>query len=308
MTKRVLFLCTHNSARSQMAEGFLRALGGDRFEAASAGTEATRVHPLAIRAMQEAGIDLSTHRSKTFDRFLGDAWDYVITVCDRANERCPVFPARTTRLHWSFEDPSAVSGTEDERLRAFRRIRDEIRGRIKGLITATPLASETHAMPITTRPATPSDAGAIASVYNQGIEDRIATFETRLRTAEDIAGWFDGVHPIVVVETDGTVVGFASTSSYRPRECYAKIAEFSVYVARAYRGRGMGRIALKALIGEAGKAGLHKLVSRIFPENVASRGACRAAGFREVGTYKEHGQLEGVWKDCVIVERVVGTS
>ena len=158
---------------------------------------------------------------------------------------------------------------------------------------------------ITTRRATPADAGAIARVYNEGIEDRIATFETRPRTAEDVAGWFDGVHPIVVAEAGGQIVGFASTSSYRPRECYAKIAEFSVYVARDNRGLGVGRRALEALIEESPAAGLHKLVSRIFPENVASRAACRAAGFREVGVYAAHGQLEGVWKDCVIVERVV---
>ena len=161
-------------------------------------------------------------------------------------------------------------------------------------------------MTMTTRPATQADAGAIARIYNQGIEDRIATFETRPRTAEDVAGWFDGVHPIVVVEDAGQIVGFASTSTYRPRECYAKTAEFSVYVARDNRGRGVGRRALEALIEESGGAGLHKLVSRIFPENVASRAACRAAGFREVGVYQAHGQLEGVWKDCVIVERIVG--
>ncbi len=99
---------------------------------------------------------------------------------------------------------------------------------------------------------------------------------------------------------------FASTSSYRARDCYSKIAEFSVYVERDHRGRRVGRQALAALIDESRKAGLHKLVSRIFPENVASRAACRAAGFREVGVYKEHGQLEGEWKDCVIVERLVG--
>jgi L-amino acid N-acyltransferase YncA len=159
---------------------------------------------------------------------------------------------------------------------------------------------------VTTRRATQADAGAIARIYNQGIEDRIATFETRPRTAEDITGWFDGVHPIVVAEEGGQIVGFASTSAYRPRECYAKIAGFSVYVAREHRGRGVGRRALEALIEESGTAGLHKLVSRIFPENIASRAACRAAGFREVGVYSAHGQLEGVWKDCVIVERMVG--
>jgi len=162
-------------------------------------------------------------------------------------------------------------------------------------------------MPITTRKATPTDADAIARIYNEGIEDRIATFETRPRSPEDVARWFDGVHPVVVVEDGEHIVGFASTSPYRPRECYAKIAEFSVYVARGYRGRGVGRLALEALIQEAAAAGLHKLVSRIFPENVASRAACRSVGFREVGIYKAHGELEGVWKDCVIVERVVGS-
>ena len=131
MTKaRVLFLCTHNSARSQMAEGFLRDMAGDRFEIASAGTEATRVHPLAIRAMEEVGISLAGHTSKTLDRFLGQPWDYVITVCDSANERCPAFPAKTQRIHWSFDDPSRNTGTEEERLGTFRRIRDEIKARL----------------------------------------------------------------------------------------------------------------------------------------------------------------------------------
>jgi phosphinothricin acetyltransferase len=156
-----------------------------------------------------------------------------------------------------------------------------------------------------TRAATPADAAAIARIYNEGIADRIATFETRPRTAADIAGWFDGVHPIVVVEDAGSVVAFASCAAYRPRECYAKVAEFSVYVARDRRRAGVGRVALEGLVAAARGAGLHKLVSRIFPENMASRGMCRAVGFREVGVYREHGQLEGVWKDCVIVERIV---
>ena len=117
-----------------MAEGLLRALGGDRFEAASAGTEATRVHPLAIDVMREVGIDLGGHSSKTFDQFLAQPWDYVITVCDSANERCPVFPARTMRLHWSFEDPSAAIGSEDRRIEVFRHIRDEISAQIRSWI------------------------------------------------------------------------------------------------------------------------------------------------------------------------------
>ena len=130
--QRVLFLCTHNSARSQMAEGFLRQHAGDRFDVESAGTEETRVHPLAIRAMHEVGIDVSGHRSKTLDRFLDQPWDVVITVCDSANERCPLFPRSARRLHWSFEDPSQTRGSEEERLEVFRRIRDEIAARIDG--------------------------------------------------------------------------------------------------------------------------------------------------------------------------------
>ncbi|PYO47267.1 MAG: protein-tyrosine-phosphatase [Candidatus Rokuibacteriota bacterium] len=128
---RVLFLCTHNSARSQMAEGLLRRLAGDRFEVASAGTEARGVNPLAVRAMAEIGIDLRGHTSKTLDRFLGERWDYVITVCDNASESCPVFPGPVTRAQWSFDDPSAAAGGDEQRLTVFRRVRDEIRARIE---------------------------------------------------------------------------------------------------------------------------------------------------------------------------------
>ena len=111
-----------------------------------------------------------------------------------------------------------------------------------------------------------------------------------------------------MVEAGAEVFAFASTSAYRPRECYAKVAGFSVYVARARRGSGAGRAALAALITATTAAGLSKLVSRIFPENVASRSLCRALGFREVGVYREHGQLEGIWRDCVIVERLLGAD
>ena len=124
-----------------MAEGFLRAWAGDRFEVASAGTEATRVHPLAIRAMAEAGIDLGAYTSKSLDRFVAEPWDVVITVCDSANEGCPVFPAHTTRIHWSFEDPSRATGTEDERLAVFRRVRDEIAGRLRAWLAEQDMPS-----------------------------------------------------------------------------------------------------------------------------------------------------------------------
>jgi arsenate reductase len=127
---RVLFLCTHNSARSQMAEGLLRHLAGDRFEAHSAGTEATHVRPLAIRAMAEIGVDISGQESKTLARYVKEPFDHVITVCDDANEACPVFLGAKSRLHWSFRDPSRADGTEEERLAVFRMVRDEIRRRI----------------------------------------------------------------------------------------------------------------------------------------------------------------------------------
>jgi arsenate reductase len=129
MKKRVLILCTHNSARSQMAEGLLRAAAGGNIEVESAGTEATRVHPLAIKAMAERGIDITGHTSKTLDRFLDQPWDDVITVCDSANEACPVFPKAGHRMHWSFEDPSKATGSEEAKLAVFRRIRDEIDAR-----------------------------------------------------------------------------------------------------------------------------------------------------------------------------------
>jgi arsenate reductase (thioredoxin) len=125
---RVLFLCTHNSARSQMAEGFLRAMAGGRFEAGSAGTEKTSVNPLAIRVMAERGVDISAHASKLFSGL--ESWDYLITVCDDANERCPWVPGSVKRLHWSFPDPSRATGTEEERLAVFRRVRDQIEQRL----------------------------------------------------------------------------------------------------------------------------------------------------------------------------------
>jgi arsenate reductase len=129
--RRVLFLCTHNSARSQMAEGLLRHLAGDRFDAFSAGTEATHVRPLAVRAMAELGIDISGKESKTLARYLGEPFDAVITVCDQANEACPTFYGAKERLHWSFPDPSEATGTEDEQLAVYREVRDTIRTRIE---------------------------------------------------------------------------------------------------------------------------------------------------------------------------------
>ena len=160
-------------------------------------------------------------------------------------------------------------------------------------------------MTLTARPASEQDAAIVAQIYNEGIEDRVGTFETRPRSREDVLAWFDGRHPIVVVEGDGGIVAFASTSTYRPRDCYAGIAEFSVYVARRARGQGAGRVAMDALIAACGPAGIWKLVSRVFVENSASRALLKSVGFREVGVYENHGKLDGQWRDVVIVERLI---
>jgi L-amino acid N-acyltransferase YncA len=161
---------------------------------------------------------------------------------------------------------------------------------------------------MTTRLATPADAAAIARSYTEGIEDRIATFETRPRAAPDVAAWFDDVHPIVVVERDGEVVGFAGTSTYIATDWYAAIAHFDVYVARAARGRGAGREAMERLIAEAEAAGFTKLVSRVLTTNAPSRRLLADLGFREVGIHRNHGRLEGAWRDVVIVEMLLGEA
>lgn len=160
-------------------------------------------------------------------------------------------------------------------------------------------------MTLRPRPASPVDAPAITRIYNEGIEDRLGTFETRPRTEADVHSWFDGRHPIIVVDSDGGTVAFASTSAYRSRQCYDGIAEFSVYVSRPARGMGAGRVAMDALLEAARDAGFWKLVSRVFVENTPSRRLLAAVGFREVGIYRNHARLDGVWRDVVIVERLL---
>lgn len=162
---------------------------------------------------------------------------------------------------------------------------------------------------VVTRPAARADAARIAAIYNEGIRDRVATFETRERTESDVAAWLDdGRHPVLVAELNGVIVGFAASSSYRPRECYAGIAEFSIYVARQARGRRIGDALMRALIPALEEAGFWKVLSRIFPENTASRALCARHGFREVGTYRRHARLDGAWRDVVIVERLLGEA
>ena len=140
---KVLFVCTHNSARSQMAEGFLRRLGGDAIEATSAGTEPGELHPLAVEVMAEEGIDISGQHAKSVDDFVQQRFDYVITVCDDANESCPIFPHALHRLHWSFPDPSMAGGTHEECLAVFRQVRDGVKARVERFAASTTASEQT---------------------------------------------------------------------------------------------------------------------------------------------------------------------
>jgi L-amino acid N-acyltransferase YncA len=162
-------------------------------------------------------------------------------------------------------------------------------------------------MDITVRAARDDDAAAIALIYNEGIEERGATFETEPRTPDDIATWLldRDRHPVLVAADGDRVIGWAGLSTYRPRACYGGIAEFSIYLDRSARKRGVGRRLLSSLIDAARDRGYWKLVSRVFPFNGASRALCKACGFREVGVYEKHGQLDGRWLDVVIVERLI---
>lgn len=158
----------------------------------------------------------------------------------------------------------------------------------------------------TIRPAVPADAAAIAAIYNEGIRDRVATFETRERAPEDLIPWLeDSRFPFLVADLEGRVAGWVAASAYRPRACYAGIAEFSVYVAREDRGEGVGDALMAAFLPACAEAGFWKVLSRVFPENRGSRRLLAAHGFREVGVYEKHARLDGVWRDVVIVERLL---
>lgn len=165
-------------------------------------------------------------------------------------------------------------------------------------------------IPIHIRAGDIADAPAVTAIYNQGIAERSSTFETTPRQVADLETRLrDTDYPLLVAaDADGAVVGWAGLSSYRPRVCYAGIAEFSIYLDRDARGRGIGRTLLTALIDAAAARGFWKLVSRIFPFNTASRRVCAACGFREVGIYEKHGQLDGRWLDVVIVERLIADN
>jgi len=159
------------------------------------------------------------------------------------------------------------------------------------------------------RQAAAADAAAIAGIYNQGIADRVATFETRPRDAAEVAGWLGHVrYPLLVATAEGAVLGWVRAYPYRERDCYAGIAEFSVYVDRTARGRGVGDALMRSFVPACERVGLWKLLSRIFPENAGSRALCMRHDFREVGVYRRHARLDGEWRDVVIVERLLGDA
>jgi L-amino acid N-acyltransferase YncA len=163
--------------------------------------------------------------------------------------------------------------------------------------------------PVTIRPAQPEDAAAVAAIYNEGITGRQATFETRPRAPEEIRDWFEHGLPFLVAQDgDGAIVGFARVTPYSDRPFYAGVGEHTVYVDAAARGRGLGRRLLDELAAESERRGLYKLTSRIFTTNAPSRAVHRAAGFHEVGVKRRHGRLDGEWKDCVLVERLLGEA
>src|SRR5262245_31826096 len=209
-----------------------------------------------------------------------------------------------SRLPWSHDAARNREATRRRRPQCPRR------GVLEGG-ACPPLHRYCPGMQLTTRAAGTGDAAVIAAIYNQGIADRMATFETEPRTAGQVAailGERVGSQPAVVVERGDAVIGFAWTAPYSSRPCYAGIGEFSVYVAREARGTGAGGVLLRALIAECERRGFWKLVSRVFPENAASRALCASAGFREVGVHHRHARLDGAWRDVVVVERLLGSA
>ena len=164
-------------------------------------------------------------------------------------------------------------------------------------------------VPVRARPATRADADAITHIYNEGIRGRGATFETRERTRDDVLSWFgDPCFPILVADEGGVVVGWAAASGYRARDCYAGIAEYSIYVATGHHGRGVGNLLMPRFLEALEQRAFWKVLSRLFPENAASRALCARHGFREVGIYQRHAKLDGVWRDVLIVERLLGEA
>jgi L-amino acid N-acyltransferase YncA/protein-tyrosine-phosphatase len=275
-----------------MAAGWLRTLGGDAVEVRSAGSEpAGQLNPVAVQAMREVGIDITA----ASPQLLGDAdvahSDAVITM--GCGDTCPILPGKRYE-DWDLEDPAGRP------LETVRGIRDEIRARVERLLNDLLGAGASAAQIV---PMTAAHADAVLAIYQEGIEEGDATFESGTPTWPDFDASKLAEHRFVAVDDDGDVLGWMAATATSDRCVYAGVVEHSVYVARAARGRGVGRALLDALIASTEAAGIWTIQSGIFPENAASLALHRAAGFREVGVRERLGCHNGVWRDVVLLER-----
>ena len=291
----VLFVCVHNAGRSQMAAAFLTHLAGDRVRVRSAGSlPADAVNPAVVEAMREVGIDLSAETPKVLTAEAVQSSDVVISM--GCGDACPVLPGRRY-LDWTLEDPAGQG------VPAVRPIRDEIEQRVHALLGE--LGIEDAAGPGGRRIARmlPGHASQVLAIYQLGIDEGNATFET---AAPDWAA-FDAArlpaHRLVELGEDGRVSGWAAVAPVSARSAYAGVVEHSVYVHPEARGRGVGAALLQALIESTEAAGIWTIQSGIFPENTASLALHLRAGFRIIGTRERIGRHHGVWRDVTLVER-----
>jgi L-amino acid N-acyltransferase YncA/protein-tyrosine-phosphatase len=290
----VLFVCVHNAGRSQMAAGWLTALSEDRIEVRSAGSEpAEQINPVAVEAMREVGIDIFGARPKRLTIDTVRESDVVITM--GCGDACPILPGKRYE-DWDLADPAG------QPLDVVRRVRDDIKRRIENLITELlPLPAGQSLMRIV--PMTAEHADEVLAIYQAGIDEGNATFET---VAPDWAT-FDRSklpeHRFVAVDDRDTVLGWAAVVSVSDRCAYTGVVEHSVYVHPDARGLGVGRALLDALAESTEAAGIWTIQSGLFPENTASLALHRAAGYREVGRRERIGQHRGRWRDVILVER-----
>jgi L-amino acid N-acyltransferase YncA/protein-tyrosine-phosphatase len=299
MTDRpsVLFVCVHNAGRSQMAQGWLRHFAGNAIEVRSAGSEpADRLNPVAVEAMGEVGIDIAAETPALLTVDAVRDSDVVVTM--GCGDTCPVFPGKRYE-DWDLTDPAGQS------IDVVRRIRDEIRDRVQGLVDdlapAAPVRTA-HAG-FSVEPMLAEHADAVLAIYQAGIDEGNATFETSAPEWSLFDAAHLGEHRFVAVDHDRTVLGWVAAVAVSDRCVYAGVVEHSVYVHPSARGRGVGRALLDALVASTEAAGIWTIQSGIFAENSASAALHRAAGFREVGRRERLGRHNGRWRDVVLIER-----
>lgn len=292
--KKILVLCTGNSARSQIAQGYLQYFAGDRAAVYSAGVDPKGVNPAAIQVMAEDGIDISHHTSNHADEYTGISFDYVITVCDNAREQCPHFPSAAELIHRSFPDPGQPG---EDLVASFRRVRDEIK-----VYSREFTDQKISPMAFTIRLVEPSDWPIIREIYQQGIDTGEATYETRAPETDALSTRFL-TEPRLVAESNGRVAGWAMLTAVSSRCVYGGVAETSIYIHSAYRQMGAGHQLLATLVPLSEQHGFWTLQAHVFPENNASIAVHEQAGFRQVGYRERLGKRDGIWRDVLLLER-----